>query len=132
MITRFEQYNWNVGRWAQEQMPTFEKYQAWAVFWIWSLLWPLQQAHFAWQRWAFEQRILCRLSSQTALLKWYLNRVYDPVLQRFQIINLSLNNPAASPQFRVTCPPDASTDVRQAVERLVQRYALIDRDFEIV
>lgn len=125
-----ERYNWNVGRFAQMLLPTFEKTQRFWVLWHRCLAEGFDQCHAEMLAWMREQRAMALANSQTQLLEYHLNRLYDAVLKRVYIVNHTINNPSnPNPQFTVYVPSSVNTDT---VKKFVERFVLLDKSFAIV
>ena len=126
---RREIYNINVGRWGQMLLPTFEKVQAFWVLWHTCLLEGFKLCHKDFLFWGREQRALALSNSQTAVLAYNLNRLYDSVLQRIYIVNHTVNEPTnPAIQFTVFIPDAVNPET---VKSFVQRFALLDKSYQI-
>jgi hypothetical protein len=124
-----ERYNWNVGRWVQMLLPTFEKYNRFWVLWHYCLCTGFDLAHAELLTWMREQRAMALGNSQTDLMEYHLNRLYDGVLKRIYIQNHTINNAAnPSPQFTVFIPNTVNADT---VKKFVERFVLLDKSFQV-
>jgi hypothetical protein len=76
-----------------------------------------------------EQRAMALANSQSQLLEYHLNRLYDVVLKRIYIVNHTINNPInPDPQFTVYIPSGVNADT---VKKFVERFVLLDKSFAI-
>jgi hypothetical protein len=125
-----QRYNWNVGRFAQMLLPTFEKYNRYWVLWHYCLCTGFDLSHKELLTWMREQRAMALANSQSQLLEYHLNRLYDVVLKRIYIVNHTINNPTnPDPQFTVYIPSVVNSDT---VKKFVERFVLLDKSFAIV
>lgn len=130
-------YNFSVGRWIQWLLPTYFKKRSEAglsfhVLWLHAIAYPLQELHDSWKLWSIEQRAMAKANSQTGVLVYHLNRLYDPVLKRISIVNNTLNNPSVPTyHFTVQVPNTELINVEK-VQNFVDRFLLVDRTFEVV
>lgn len=125
-----ERYNINVGRWVQMLLPTFEKYNLFWVLWHYCLCIGFKDLHTELLFWMREQTAMAKCNSQTSLLEYHLNRLYDGVLKRIYIVNNTINNVSnPSFQFTVYAPASISTDT---ISKFIDKFKLLDKSFNIV
>lgn len=124
-------YNFSVGRWIQWLLPTYLR-KDFYVFWLHTIAYPLQESHDSWKIWSIEQRAMAKANSQTGVLVYHLNRLYDPVLKRIAIVNNTLNN-ASVPTYHFTVQiPNTTLISVDTVKRFVDRFVLVDRTFNVL
>jgi hypothetical protein len=122
-------YNINFGLQIQRLLPSYLKTLRFHVYWLKSLLQPLQELHYDFRIWSVAQRYESLNSSQSLLLSHNLNEIYDLVQRRIYIVNNYLNVSSA-PSYHFTIKIPVGFDV-EAIRKYVNNYVLADRTFDI-
>ncbi len=122
-------YNLNFGLQIQRLQPSYLKTIAFHVYWLKSLLQPLQELHYNFRAWSVQQRFEALNNSQTLLLQHNLNETFDRVQRRILLTNnyLNVNSPPVY-HFTVKVPLGIETE---AVRKYVNKYVLADRTYNI-
>ncbi len=122
-------YNINFGLQIQRLLPSYLKTLRFHVFWLKSLVQPLQELHYDFRVWSVAQRYESLNSSQSLLLAHNLNEIYDRVQRRIYVVNNYLNVGVA-PSYHFTIKIPIGFDV-EAIGKYVNNYVLADRTFDV-